>query len=84
MVIWRGLGGHTFKNVGNMPNSRTDRDHVTASKPLDRLGPNVAHVYSPGNGRRLNKINPSSPKGNLEEIMGSKIQKCGKDAKQLY
>ena len=23
-----GLGGHKFKNVGNMPNSWTDRDHI--------------------------------------------------------
>ena len=32
MVIWRGLGGHTFKYVGKMPNSWTDS------------GPNLAHV----------------------------------------
>ena len=28
VVIWRGLGGHTFKNVGKMPNSWTDRDQL--------------------------------------------------------
>ena len=28
MVIWSGLGGHTLKNVGKMPNSWTDWEHI--------------------------------------------------------
>ena len=120
--IWRGLGGHTYTNVGKMPDSWTDRDQIwhtyaystgngheltknnplipeehggvmgssihksgKASKPLERSGPNLAHVY------RLiwawtsaKTINPSRPKGHLEGVKGSQIQKCEKYAKQLY
>ena len=31
MVIWRGLGGHTFKNVAKMPNSWTDRAYSSGN-----------------------------------------------------
>ena len=60
-----------------------------ASKPLDRSGPNLAHVYRfTGEWTYANKmtntINPSSPNENLEGVRGSQIQKCTKDAKQLY
>ena len=46
MGIWRGSGGHTFKNVGNMSHSCTDRDQIW-------------HTYADpsGNGHELN-INP--------------------------
>ena len=45
MVIWRGLGGQTFKNVGKMPNSSTDRDQIWHT-----------YIDSPGNGHRLKKL----------------------------
>ena len=51
MVIWRGLGGHTFKNVGNMPNSWTDRDQISHT-----------YAYSSGNGHGLT-INLYVPEG---------------------
>ena len=42
MVIWRGLGGHTFKNVGKMPNiQKCGKD----AKQLARSRPNLAHVH---------------------------------------
>ena len=52
MVIWRGLGGHTFKNVRKMTNSScTDREQIWHT-----------YAYSSGNGHELN-INPLIPEG---------------------
>ena len=51
MGIWRGLGGHTYKNVGKMPNSWTDRHQSWHT-----------YAYSSGNGHEL-KINSSIPDG---------------------
>ena len=55
-----------------------------ALKPLDRSGPNLAHVYRfIGEWKYAKKINPSSAKGLLKGVWGSQIQKYWKDAKQL-
>ena len=68
----RGGGGKQFTNMGKLPNHWTDRDQMW-------------HTYADSSRKvhRIKQINPSSPKGILERVMGSQIQKCGKDAKQL-
>ena len=43
--IWRGSGGHKFKNVGNKPKSWTDLEHIWNT-----------YEYSSGNGHELTKI----------------------------
>ena len=69
-----GSGVTNKKNVGKMTNRCcTDRDQIWHT-----------HTDSTGNGHRLNKINPSSPKGNLEGVRVSQITKCGKEAKQQH
>ena len=53
-------------------------------KPLDRSGPNLIHVCRfIWEWTSAKQINPSSPKGYLEGVRGSHIQKCGKYAKHL-
>ena len=115
MGIWRGLGGHTYKNVGKMPNSWTDRHQSwhkyayssgnghelnknnplipeghggwygasinksgKASKPLERSGPNLAHVYRfTREWTYAKQIYPSSPKGHLDGVRGHKLINVG-------
>ena len=68
MDIWRGLVGHTLKNVEKMPNSWTDRDQIWHMYTV--------HIHQ-GMHIGLN-INPSSPKGHLEEGRRSQIRNVGK------
>ena len=67
MGIWRGTGGHKFKNVGKMPNSCTDRDQICHT-----------YAYSSGNGHEL-KSNPSIP--DRHGVRGSSIHRYGKASK---
>ena len=73
MVIWRGLGDHTFKNVGKMSNSCTDRDQIWHT-----------YAYSSGNGHEQ-KIKPLIPEvhGWGGGFRGSSIHKSGKTSKPL-
>ena len=54
MVMCRGLGGHTFTNVGEMPNGWTDRDQIWHP-----------YAYSSGNGHALtnNRLIPEGHGG---------------------
>ena len=65
MVIWRGLGGHTLKNVGKIPNSWTDQDQIW----------HTYCMHSSGNGHELNKLTLRYPRG--MGVRGSSIKKSG-------
>ena len=63
----RGLGGHKFKNVGKIPNSWTDQDHIW-------------HTYadSSRNGCRLKKKPLETSRGICRKLGGHKCKNVGK------
>ena len=67
MGIWRGLGGHTFNNLGTMPNSCTDLEQIWHT-----------YAYSSENGHEP-KLNPLIPGGLGDR--GSSIHTSGKASK---
>ena len=65
-AIWRGLGSHTLKIVGNMPNSWTDRDQIWHT-----------YAYFSGNGHELN-INQLITEGYGGLLGGHRLINLGK------